>query len=239
MSGPPVTQPPGAGADAIPPRESIPFKVAQGICRVFTSVYFDLKVWGIQHVPRTGGVLLVSNHQSFLDPILLGVRLPRSLSYMARSELFEVNPVFTWLIRSLGAFPVRQTGSAAGAIKEAVERLQEGRALNIYPEGSRTETGEIGPMEKGVALVIRKAKVPVVPVAIDGSYEAWTKGTKLFRPHPIRLLFGPPMDLGDKRPDEMVGTIDRTIRELFGQLRANRAREQGNCRPSRPYGDRS
>src|SRR5437764_1926817 len=183
---------PRAAARGGPPRESVPFKSAQAICRVFTSVYFDLKVWGIEHVPRTGGVLLVSNHQSFLDPILLGVRLPRSLSYMARSELFGVNPVFTWLIRALGAFPVRQTGSAAGAIKEAVERLQEGRALNIYPEGSRTETGEIGPMEKGVALVIRKAKVPVVPVAIDGSYEAWTKGTKLFRPYPVRLLSGPP-----------------------------------------------
>jgi 1-acyl-sn-glycerol-3-phosphate acyltransferase len=232
MSGPPVTQP-GAGAGAIP-RESIPFKVAQAICRVFTSVYFDLKVSGIAHVPRTGGVLLVSNHQSFLDPILLGVRLPRSLSYMARSELFEVNPVFTWLIRSLGAFPVRQTGSAAGAIKEAVERLQEGWALNIYPEGSRTETGEIGPMEKGVALVIRKAKVPVVPVAIDGSYEAWRKGTTIFRPHPIRLLFGPPMDLAGKRPDEIVGTIDRTIRGLFEQLRARRRNDPAFGRHSRP-----
>jgi 1-acyl-sn-glycerol-3-phosphate acyltransferase len=223
MSGPPAADP---GARGPTPRESIPFKSAQAICRVFTSVYFDLKVWGIEHVPRTGGVLLVSNHQSFLDPILLGVRLPRSLSYMARSELFEITPVFTWLIRSLGAFPVRQTGSAAGAIKEAVERLQEGRALNIYPEGSRTETGEIGPMEKGVALVIRKAKVPVVPVAIDGSFEAWRKGTKIFRPHPIRLLFGPPMDLGDKRPDEIVATIDRTVRGLFEELRARRHDDQ-------------
>src|SRR6478752_4669808 len=225
MSGPSAvpTGPRGPAPRESTQRESIPFKTAQAICRVFTSVYFDLKVWGIEHVPRTGGVLLVSNHQSFLDPILLGVRLPRSLSYMARSELFEVNPVFTWLIRSLGAFPVRQAGSAAGAIKEAVERLQEGRALNIYPEGSRTETGEIGPMEKGVALVIRKAKVPVVPVAIDGSYEAWRKGTTVFRPHPIRLLYGPPMDLADKRPDEIVGTIDRTIRGLFEQLRARRS----------------
>ena len=73
-------------------------------------------------------------------------------------------------------------------------------------------------MEKGVALVIRKAKVPIIPVAIDGSFEAWPKGTKIFRPHPIRLLYGPPMDLADKRPDEIVATIDRTIRGLFEQL---------------------
>jgi 1-acyl-sn-glycerol-3-phosphate acyltransferase len=233
-AGPPATRPRDPAGRAWP-RESVPFRFAQAICRVFTSVYFDLKVRGIEHVPRTGGVLLVANHQSFLDPILLGVRLPRSLSYMARSELFEVNPVFTWLIRALGAFPVRQTGSAAGAIKEAVERLQEGRALTIYPEGSRTETGEIGPMEKGVALVIRKAKVPVIPVAIDGSFEAWRKGTTLFRPHPIRLLYGPAMDLADKRPDEIVATIDRTIRGLFEQLRSHRLTDPAFGRHSRPY----
>jgi 1-acyl-sn-glycerol-3-phosphate acyltransferase len=232
-AGPPATRPRDPAGRAWP-RESVPFRCAQAICRVFTSVYFDLKVRGIEHVPRTGGVLLVANHQSFLDPILLGVRLPRSLSYMARSELFEVNPVFTWLIRALGAFPVRQTGSAAGAIKEAVERLQEGRALTIYPEGSRTETGEIGPMEKGVALVIRKAKVPVIPVAIDGSFEAWRKGTTLFRPHPIRLLYGPAMDLADKRPDEIVATIDRTIRGLFEQLRSHRLTDPAFGRHSRP-----
>jgi 1-acyl-sn-glycerol-3-phosphate acyltransferase len=208
-----------------PPREPIPFKFAQTLCRVFTSLYFDLKVWGIEHVPRTGGVLLVSNHQSFLDPILLGVRLPRSLSYMAKSELFEVNPVFTWLIRSLGAFPVRQTGSAAGAIKESVERLQEGHALNIFPEGARTETGEIGPIEKGVVLVIRRAKVPVVPVAIHGSFEAWPKGAKRSHAHPIRMAYGPAMDLADLKPDEIVARIDRTLREMYDGLRARRREE--------------
>ena len=207
---------------AKPPRETIPFKLAQAFCRVFTSVYFDLRVWGVEHVPRAGGVLLVSNHQSYLDPVLLGTRLPRSLSYMAKSELFQVNPVFTWGIRSLGAFPVRQTGSAAGAIKESVERLQSGHALNIFPEGSRTETGEIGPIEKGVALVIRKAKVPVVPVAIDGSFEAWEKGRKLFRSYPIRLMYGLPMDLADRKPDEIVSRIDRVLREMYDELRARR-----------------
>jgi len=158
---------------------------------------FDLKAYGARHVPATGGVLLLSNHQSYLDPVLVGVHLPRPLSYMSKSELFEVNPAFTWLIRSLGAFPVRQGGSAAGAVKLAINRLKGGHALNIFPEGSRTETGEIGPIEGGAALVIRGAKVPVVPVAIHGSFEAWPRGQKLPSPHPIRLLYGEPMDLAE------------------------------------------
>ncbi len=116
-----------------------------------TTLCFDLKVYGSDRVPRSGGVLLLSNHQSFLDPVLIGVRLPRPLSYMARSELFTVNPAFTWIIRKLGAFPVRQTGSAAGAVKTAIGRLKDGHALNIFPEGSRTEDGEIGPIEGGAA----------------------------------------------------------------------------------------
>src|SRR3954453_9150328 len=103
-AAPPATRPRGPL-----PRESLTFKFAQALCRVFTSVFFDLKVWGIEDVPRTGGAVLVSNHQSFLDPILPGVRLPRSLSYMARRDLFEVIPAFTWGIRSMGAFPVRQS----------------------------------------------------------------------------------------------------------------------------------
>jgi len=221
MSGPSAA-PTGGPRRGPAPRESIPFKVAQAICRVFTSVYFDLKVWGLEHVPLTGGVLLVSNHQSFLDPILLGVRLPRSLSYMARSELFEVNPAFTWGIRALGAFPVRQTGSAAGAIKEAVERLQAGHALNIFPEGSRTENGEIGPIEKGVTLVIRKAQVPVVPVAIDGSFEAWPRGHALFRPGQIRVMYGKPMDVSGLKGDEIVKLMDSTLRGLIAELRAKK-----------------
>lgn len=225
-----LPQPPRAGANhgerIRPPRDTIPFKFAQTFSRIVTSTFFDMKVWGVEHVPRTGGVLLVSNHQSFLDPILLGVRAPRSLSYMAKSELFEVNPAFTWLIRSLGAFPVRQTGSAAGAVKEAVERLQAGHALNIYPEGSRTETGEIGPLEKGVTLVIRKARVPVVPVAIDGSFEALPKGSKMLRPYPIRLLYGEPMDLSQKKGDEIIAEIDKALRTLFAQLRTRRRNER-------------
>jgi 1-acyl-sn-glycerol-3-phosphate acyltransferase len=142
---------------------------------------------------------------------------------MAKSELFTVNPVFAWLIRSLGAFPVRQGSADVGAVKEAIARLQEGDVLNVYPEGSRTEDGEIAPMEKGIGLVIRRAKVPVVPVAIDGSFDAWPKGRKMFRRWPIRLQYGPPMNLAHLDRDEIVQRVDETLRRMFEELRSRRA----------------
>ena len=95
---------------------------------------FDLKVYGSHRVPQKGGVLLVSNHESYLEPVLVGVRLRRPLSYLAKSELFGIAP-FAWFIRSLGAFPVKQGSGDVGAMKETIARLQEGQALDIFQKG--------------------------------------------------------------------------------------------------------
>ena len=208
------------------------WKMVRLLFRLYFTVLFDLKVYGVRNVPRTGGVLLVSNHQSLLDPIVLGARLPRPMSYMAKSELFR-NRVFAWLIRGLGAFPVRQGAGDVRAIKETVQRLQEGRMLNIFPEGSRTETGDIGPMEAGAALVVRKSGVPIVPAAIDGSYDAWPKGHKLFRRRPIRVVFGPPIDVTGMKAEQVLRVIDAAIRELYGRLQGGTMNEEVAARPLR------
>ena len=197
------------------------WKLAQLLVRVWCSIWFDLKVYGIKNVPHSGGVLIVSNHQSYLDPLVLGARVPRPMSYMAKSELFK-NPVFSRLIRSLGAFPVRQGAGDVRAIKETVQRLQEGRVLNIFPEGSRTEDGTIQPMEPGVALVVRKARVPILPTAIHGSYDAWPKGKKIFRRHPVQIVYGPPIEVSGMKGDQIVRVIDAAIREMYGRLRSGR-----------------
>lgn len=203
-------------------RRSAFWILMEQICRILTTVCFDLKVYGIYNIPKSGGVLLVSNHQSYLDPVLLGIGLDRTVSYMGKAELFR-NPVFAWVIRSLNAFPVSQGSGDVGAVKESIARLQAGHMLNIYPEGSRTETGEIMPMEPGVGLVIRRAKVPVVPAAIVGSYDAWPKGRKFPRSRPIRVVFGPPMyDLWKKDRGEIIAIIDQTLRQMFDDLRAGR-----------------
>jgi 1-acyl-sn-glycerol-3-phosphate acyltransferase len=197
------------------------WKSCQIIARLGTTLLFDLKVYGKENVPRTGGALLVANHQSYIDPVAVAVQLTRPVSYMAKSELFE-NPHFRWLIRSLHAFPVQQGKGDVGAVKEVIRRLGDGHIVNIYPEGSRTDDGEIAKLEKGIALIIRKISVPVIPVAIDGSFDAWHKDWAIFRRHPIRVKFGKPVFFKNKKGDEIVRELESRMRSLLTELRAMR-----------------
>jgi 1-acyl-sn-glycerol-3-phosphate acyltransferase len=197
------------------------WKALQIVARVGTTLLFDLKVYGLRHIPEAGGFLLVSNHQSYIDPVLLGVRLTRPLSYMAKSGLFKFAP-FEWLIRQLGAFPIKQGSADIRALKEAIGRVQEGHALTIFPEGTRSPDGRLQPIEPGIALVIRKAKIPVIPAVIIGSSQAWPVGQKMFHPAPIRVLYGSPMDLAGLDREQIVERIGRKFAEMYSDLNAGR-----------------
>ena len=195
------------------------WKLTQTLCRVLTTVVFDFKAYGTHHVPAEGGVLLVTNHASYLDPVLIGVQLPRPISYLAKSELF-INSVFGWLIRNLNAYPVRQGAGDVGAMKETIKRLQEGHLLNIFPEGSRTETGELLPIAPGVALVVRRAGVPIVPCVIQGSFESMPRGRAIPHRRPIAVMYGPPMDVNGMKSEQIVKLIDDTFHRMVDELRA-------------------
>jgi 1-acyl-sn-glycerol-3-phosphate acyltransferase len=194
------------------------YATGQAICRLVTTLLFDIKVSGVRHVPREGGVLIVANHQSYLDPVCIGVQLPRPTSYFAKSELFE-HPRFSWLIRKLYAFPVRQGEGDIAAVREAIKRLQEGNALVIFPEGSRTHTGDLLPLEPGVGLIVKKAGVPVVPCVVNGSFDAWSRHHKRPQIRPIGVRFGPAMDLAKLKAHAIVSEVDRTLHGMLDQLR--------------------
>lgn len=208
---------------------SLPWKCIQAVVRPFAVLLFNLKVEGQKYIPSEGGVLIVSNHQSVLDPILLPIHLNRPFNYIAKSELFR-NPMFAWFLRWVfNAFPVHQGHTDIKAVKETIRRLQAGHVMNIYPEGARTEDGEIAPLKSGVALIVERAQVAVVPAVIIGAFEAWPIRRKFFRRHPIQIRFGPPMDLTGLDRDEILATIDRTLRTMFADLSAEVA-ASGNRR---------
>ncbi len=196
----------------------------RGLCRIVMSVWFDFKAYGLDNIPAEGGVLIVSNHESYLDPIIVGVPVHRPMSFMAKSELFKPFG-FGWLIRNLGAFPVNQGKGDRGAIEETIERLQTGHILNIFPEGERSLTGELGPVKKGFALVAKRAGVPIVPAIIEGSYEAWPRSKKSPQSHPVRILYGPPIDVSKMRGDEIVKAVDAAFRKLRDELASRVAKE--------------
>ncbi len=198
--------------------ENVFYACGQVFCRIGSTLLFDLKVKGVENVPRKGGVLIVANHQSYLDPMLVGVRLPRATSFLAKSELFN-NRFTRWILSKLCAFSVRQGEGDIGAVREAIRRLKEGRALVIFPEGSRTQTGELDAVQPGVGLIARKAGVPVVPCIIEGSFAAWRRGLKIFKPGPVHVRFGVPMRLEHLKSGQIVKELDATFSRMLCDLR--------------------
>src|SRR3954471_8289938 len=173
----------------------IVWKITRALCRLGASAFLDLKVFGVENVPARGGALVVCNHQSYLDPVVLSAKVRRPLCFMGKKELFEGPPACTRLLRALGAFPVHQGQRDLHAVREAIARLRAGQLVNIFPEGARTPDGEIGKIQEGIALIDRYAQVPLVPAVIAGAYAAWPIHRRFPRPWPIRVHFGPPMDV--------------------------------------------
>lgn len=152
-------------------------------------IVFRIKVFGKKNIPQKGGFILASNHKSYLDPVVLGVASSRKLNFMARNDLF-CNPLFSWIISTLGAFPVKRDSADLSALKEAIKRLHKGNVLTMFPEGTRGFGGEIGQAHAGIGFLAAKLNVPVIPAFIKGTDVALPKGTKFIRPSEITVYFG-------------------------------------------------
>lgn len=164
------------------------------LCFIWFRLAYRYRSFGVTNVPRTGPVLLVCNHQSYLDPIIVGLALHWRVFYaMARSTLFR-SRAFGWLIRSLNAIPVERGQSDLSAMRASLEVLKAGHALVIFPEGTRTPDGAVGAFAPGTFLLVKRGAAPVVPVAIEGSFTAWPKGRAAPRPTGrITVRFGQPI----------------------------------------------
>jgi 1-acyl-sn-glycerol-3-phosphate acyltransferase len=146
---------------------------------LFFHVFFRIRVVGRERVPRTGPVIIASNHISLFDPPLLGLCTPRFVHFMAKEELFR-NRWIARLLRYLGGFPVRRGASDRGAIKFAIAVPEHGGCLVIFPEGHRSRDGKLRRGLPGIAFVAKKAGCPLVPAAIVGRYRLWGRLTVRF-----------------------------------------------------------
>lgn len=165
--------------------------------------------------------MLAGNHQSFFDPILVTLSLPRECSYMARDSLFR-NPLFRRFIESFNAFPVRRGTSDVAAMRASLERLRHEAVITAFPEGTRTEDGRVRPCRPGVIVLARKAGVPLVPVAVEGAFDAWPRHRKLPGRATILVEFGrpfPPETLAGMDRDEAAERLTAEIRTLHNRLR--------------------
>jgi len=159
----------------------------------------------MDNLPRTGACILVPNHQSLLDPLLLQGNLPRPVCSMTKSTQF-IHSFFRWALPRLHAFPVRRYRVDPQSVRVLFRRLQEGRAVCVYPEGGRSWDGRIQPFLRGTIRVLLRAGVPVIPVGIEGTYDAWPRwASGPRRGFTARVRIGKPITLGVHR--------DRTVRE--------------------------
>jgi len=188
----------------------------------FSVLCFHVRVAGRENVPAKGAALLVTNHQSMLDPWMIGIALHRQIHFMARESLFK-GGLGQYIFETTNAFPVRRGRADSTAVREAIRRLQCGYLLNLFPEATRTSDGTIGPIAAGVAIIVHRAKVPVIPVVIDGAFEAWPRDRKFFRYSGIRVRYGKAIaydELTNLSADEISVRIRREMIDLQKKLKS-------------------
>ena len=197
------------------------YRLLRVVLNPFFRAMWLKKVEGLENVPTNGGVLLVSNHESYLDFLIVpvsGCRLPR---YMA-GEVFFDKPVIGWAFRKMGFIPVDRAKTAnTSAVTSALKYMKRGGVLGIFPEGTRSPNGKLQPAHEGVGFLAHMSEVPVVPIAVIGTYEAWAKGDKRPKASPCSVRFGTPMrfckaDL--KRDRSVAHETTRTIMQAVAAL---------------------
>src|ERR1017187_5604624 len=154
-----------------PPEMNLSYRLGWILFRAVYATYFRWQVFGAEQVPLSGGVILASNHASFLDPPLVGAGLRRDINYLARESLFRF-PGIGALLRSWNAVPVDRDGGGARGLKAILDRLLNGGAIILFPEGTRTKDGKLHPARSGIGLTVIKSTAPVVPVRVFGTFEA-------------------------------------------------------------------
>lgn len=166
--------------------------VLQILFQALFSVWLGYRATGYRKLEGEGGALVLANHQSFLDPLVVGLPFQRPISFLARDSLFRV-PVVGWILKNTHVMPINQQAASTASFRDMVKRVQDGWLVGVFPEGTRSATGEIGVLKPGFAAVVRRAKLPVYPVGIAGAYHALPLGGWFLKPSRVRVVFGAPL----------------------------------------------
>jgi len=198
------------------------YRLVRRVLQLLATVFYHVRCTGQENIPPGGGILAVANHQSNFDPPLIGMACPRRMNFLARETLFE-SGFLAWLMRSLDAIPIDREGIGLGGIKESLRRLKRGEIVLVFPEGTRSHDGKLGPFRPGFTTLAIRSKAAILPLAIEGAYAAWPRGTLLPRLGRIHIHFAPPIlpkEIEDRGYDErqLLDEVELRVRRCHNEL---------------------
>ncbi len=169
------------------------YAFARSVCKIILAPIYRFEVIGRENIPKDGGVLICTNHIHALDPPIVGINTPRPVHFMAKYELFSV-PILGKIISKVGSFPVKRGLSDREALRKGLSVLKEGHVLGLFPEGTRSQTGELGKGLAGAGFFALRSQAAVVPCAIIGPYKRFRR---------LKVIFGEPINMENARNTKM------------------------------------
>lgn len=180
-----------------------------GLVGILSFFFYPITVYGRENIPKKGGCIFASNHESNLDPMILPVASPRQMRFMAKESLFK--GILGVIIRLGGGFPVRRGSADRKALSQFIEELKKGYPVLIFPQGTRGGTR----IQPGVGFIAVNSGAPVVPIYIEGSDKALPPGARFPKRSPVRVYFGKPFVVAkDSAYPEAADQIMQSIRSL-------------------------
>ena len=188
------------------------YRIERALVRFAYCFIFRIKAIGTENIPKNGGLIFCGNHRSNHDAPLVFIAQNRQLCFMAKDSIFKFKP-FGWILKKLGAFPVKRGAGDIGAVKKAIEIVETNHALVMFPEGTRNRTdAPVLEFKNGAALVAKKGNALLVPFAISGNYRWFSKMT---------VQFGKPVDIKEygEKPDmkQAMEDLQQAVVEMLTQ----------------------
>jgi 1-acyl-sn-glycerol-3-phosphate acyltransferase len=197
------------------------YRSLQAAVLLAATLLYRVRYVGRRNIPAVGGVLAVCNHQSHLDPPFVGAGCHRRMNYLARNTLFGFAP-FAWLIHSVDAIPIDREGLGLSGIKESLRRLKRGEMVLIFPEGTRSADGEIAAFRPGFTALAVRSGASILPIAIDGAYQAWPRHRKFPGLGKVRVCYGEPIpaaEIAGRDEREIIAEVERRVRDCWDKIR--------------------
>jgi 1-acyl-sn-glycerol-3-phosphate acyltransferase len=183
------------------------YTFARGVVKVVLTPLYRIETIGLENFPKDGGVLLCANHIDNLDPPVVGLTAPRPVSFMAKAELFSA-PILKTLLPHIRAFPVKRGLSDREALRSGLKLLKEGNVLGLFPEGTRSKTGELGKGLSGAGFFALRSNAYVVPCAIIGPYKPFRK---------LKVVYGKPVSMSELREQKV--SAEQATQAIMDQIK--------------------